>query len=387
MISIAGIAALALIEVVAVVRPPPSPGLAVRVLWDAPVGCSDAESFYAAVLSRAEHVHRAEPGEEAARLEVKLAHLGPKVHGELRLVTDDGKSDLRKVDGATCDEVTAALSLTAALALSASVRGPGPVAPGGTAASSGGVSSSGSPPGAASPPPPPVAPPAPAPPPPAPTLFPVLAPPPPPATPVTAPSPPAEAAPTPAPAAAVEPAVETPANSVASWFAVGLGPAAGEIEAPHLSLGGTAFLRVAEPDRGPLAPSAALGFVYLRNDLIGGGPDAVFRLTAATVTACPGWGWHGGLFSVEGCALGVGGRLAASDAGVTVGRSVSRSWWSAGAVLRARAPVGAGFTLQLDASASFPLVQRGFVTTTPEQSVGTSPSVASIFAVSLAHGL
>jgi len=159
------------------------------------------------------------------------------------------------------------------------------------------------------------------------------------------------------------------------------------VVAPHLSLGATAQLRVADPRQDRLSPSAALAFLYLRNDLLGGGGEAVFRLAAATMTACPGWGWRGGIASVELCALGVGGWLLASDAGVTVSRSVSRSWWSAGAVLRARAVVGAGFVLQLDASASVPLVKRRFVTTTPEQTVGTSPSVAPLLGLTLAHGL
>jgi len=156
--------------------------------------------------------------------------------------------------------------------------------------------------------------------------------------------------------------------------------------APHFSLGGAAFLRFEEPAEDKLVPSAALGFVYLRNDPFGGA-DAVFRLAAATLTACPGWGWRGRLATVEICALGIGGALSARDAGVTVGRSVTRSWWSAGADVRIRAPLGQGFSLQLDASASRPLVERRFVTTTPEQTVGTSPLVATVFGVSLTHGL
>jgi len=166
---------------------------------------------------------------------------------------------------------------------------------------------------------------------------------------------------------------------------VGLGPQAGEVVAPHLGLGGTAYLRFEAPGHDRLAPSATLGFLYLRNDLLGGA-DAVFRLSAATLTACPGLGWRG-RFAVELCALGVGGALSASDTGVNVGRPVTRSWWSAGAELRIRAPVGRGFSVQLDASASLPLVKRRFVTTTPEQTVGTSPSVATVCGVSVTHGL
>jgi hypothetical protein len=374
-ISIAGISAVAFLAVVRSAIPGAVP---VRVVWDAPSGCSDAESFFAAVASRAERIRRAEPGEEGARLEVKLTRLGPKVHGELRLGSDD--SELRKVDGATCDEVAEALSLTAALALSASARVPGGAAggPGLTGSST---------PAQAAPAPPPSAAPAP------------------PAAPTVAPSPPAASAPVapapasvPAPFQGPAPALASPGaapasrpapsrRSFASWLALGLGPAAGQVVAPHLSVGGTAQLRVAPPSQDHLASSAALAFLYLRNDLLGRGGEPVFRLAAATVTGCPGWGWRGSIASVELCATGLGGWLLASDTGVTVSRSVSRSWWSAGAVLRARAEVGAGFVLQLDASASVPLVKRRFVTTTPEQTVGTSPAVAPLLGLTLAHGL
>jgi len=392
-ISIAGISTVILLAAVRAAAPGGAP---VRVVWDAPAGCSDAESFFQAVASRAERVRRAEPGEEGTRLEVKLARLGTKVHGELRLATDDGRGDLRKVDGATCDEVAEALSLTAALALSVSARPAAPAPSGAPArplgpAPPGGQGAAGP---VSSPPLPVPASPAP-PPPPSGAAAPTAAPP---AVPPNAAAAPA----TPSPAAAAPPASLTsaaaagsgasaPGRSPAAWLAVGLGPAAGEVVAPRLSLGGTAHLRVESPGQDRLAPSAALGFLYLRNDLVGdlgGKPgDALFRLVAATVTACPGWGRRGSAVSVEVCATGVGGWLLASDAAVTVSRSVTRSWWSAGALLRARAPVGAGFVLQLDASASVPLVKRRFVTTTPEQTVGTSPSVALIFGLTVAHGL
>ena len=385
MISIAGISVVATLAAVHAAAPA---GLPVRVVWDAPAGCSDADSFFTAVASRAEHIHRAEPGEEGARLEVKLARLGPKVHGELRLITDDGRSDLRKVDGGTCDEVAEALSLTAALALSASARATASPPSSGPGTAAGTVSSTPQPAPAV----PPVAPPAPPPAPPAatPSPFPVLPPAPPPAPPLAAPPADATAPPEPppaAPSAPPGPGRSAPGRSLASWFAAGLGPAAGEVVSPYFSFGGMAYLRLEEPGVDHLGPSATLGGLYLRNDLLGRDDDAVFRLAAASLTVCPGWGWRGGLASIELCALGGGGWLEASDAGVTVSHSVTRSWWSAGAVLRARAPVGAGFVVQLDASASLALMHRKFVTTTPDRTVGTTPSVAPLFSLTVAHGL
>lgn len=400
MISVAGISALAIVAAVVAAVPPASPAeLPVRVVWNAPSGCSGADSFFAAIASRAERVRRADSGQDGARLEVKLARAGTKVHGELRLVTEDGRSDLRKVDGASCDEVAEALSLTAALALSAWARDiASPPAGGPGAAASGAVSGTPSsrPSGPAAPPPvPPTLPPRA----PAPATKPTLAPVGPPApasapapapTPSSAPVEPPQplGSPVPPPSQATPvPSKRGPGRSIASWLAAGLGPAAGRVVAPHLSFGGTAYVTVEDPGQGHLTPSATLGLFYLRNDLPGGGGDTLFRLAAAAVTVCPGWGWRGSLASVELCATGQGGWLLASDTGVTVSHSVSRSWWAAGAVLRARAPLGAGFLVQLDASASVPLVERRFVTTTPEETVGTSPRVAPIFSLTVAHRL
>ena len=376
MISIAGISAVAL---VAAVRSASPAGLPVRVMWNAPPGCSDADAFFAAITSRAERVRRAEVGQDGARLEVKLARLGSKVHGELRLVTEDGRSDLRRVDGATCDEVAEALSLTAALALGVSAHDLAPSAGGqgrATPAPSGAPSSP-SPPAAAValPPPPPV------------TVAPAPAPPPIPADPASGKAPASPGPVSPPSSAMPASPPRRLGRSIASLLAVGLGPAAGQVVTPHLSVGGTAYLGVEDPGPAHLTPSVALALLYLRNDLLGEGGPALFRLAAGSLTACPGWGWHGSLASVEPCASGVGGWLSASDAAVTVRRSVSRSWWSAGAVLRARARLGAGFFAQLDASVTVPLVERRFVTTTPEQTVGTSPRVAPMFSLTLGHRL
>lgn len=389
--SIAGVAALLILA-----APPigaPAAAAPVRVVWDAPQGCSDADAFYASLLARAEHARRAEPGEPAVRLDVKLTRVGPRVHGELRLA-EDGRTELRKVDGATCDEVAQALSLTAALAIGASPRGaPAAASPPPAAATSTSVPSPAPPSGPAavvpvvrSPvlaaPPAPEGPPTPA-----------VEPSPPErsATPPTAPSPPA-AAPEPAePPAPPEPP-SAASSEPARWrrelgIELGLGPVAGEVVSPRFSLGGTASLGLVDTRPEGVQPSATLAFVYLRTDLTGSSAPAVFRMTAATLTACPGWGLRGGFASVELCGLAMGGWLAAWDEGVTVRESVGRTWWSAGAALRGRAALGRGLSVQLEVSGSVPLVERRFVTTTPDETVGRSPIVAGVFGVSLVDRL
>jgi hypothetical protein len=366
-------AAIPLVMALAVSRPAAvPPALPVRVIWDSPAGCADADTFYSSLLARAERVRRAEPNEDSARVEVRLIRVGAKVSGELRLVDDQGKSDVRKVDGASCEEVAEALSLTAALALGSAVRWsvqPAPPAapptagvgaPGAGATSEPPVAPS---PGTSSPPPASVQPPLP--PPHGPDAS--RSPAPPPTSPLTI-----EESPRP--------------TSGGPGLEVGAGPAIAAVVSLHLSLGAAVFARVAAPTREGIEPSASLALVYLRSDLLGTTDAATFELAAATLTVCPGWGWQGALV-IELCGLGMGGWLTASDDAVTVGRSVGRSWWSVGAVVRARIPVARGFLLQLDAAATIPLVERRFETTTPEETVGDSPAVAGMLGLAVVHGL
>ena len=101
----------------------------VRVEFDAPTGCSDAEAFFAGVLARARHVHRARPGETAVRLTVRVTRVGGRVRGELRVNEAGGEAETRRVDGATCAEVVQVLSLTAALAIDPTANLLGPAVP------------------------------------------------------------------------------------------------------------------------------------------------------------------------------------------------------------------------------------------------------------------
>ncbi|HEY7371627.1 MAG TPA: hypothetical protein VIF57_05560, partial [Polyangia bacterium] len=93
-------------------------GVAIRVEFDAPAGCSSADTFYGGLLARMNRARRAVPGEDAIRLAVRLTRVGSRVRGELRLMGGGrGEGDTRRVEGETCDAVVEVLSLTAALAL------------------------------------------------------------------------------------------------------------------------------------------------------------------------------------------------------------------------------------------------------------------------------
>lgn len=367
-------------------------GAAVRIQWNAPAGCSDAEAFFSGIQSRAERVRRAQAGEPALRLDVRVDRTsGSKVHGELRMADDRGRFELRKVDGGTCDEVVDALSLTVALALGASPTGA--PSPAGSASPTSGPARA--PEGAPTSPSPPSSPAAP------PARSPAVAAPAP-ARDEAAPPPseaargapaavvPAEQGPTPEPPADARVDGSSTSNPLSSpssiGLSLGLGPAAGAVTTPTFDLGGTALLRLGP--RGDDSPRWSLGLsaTHLRNDWPAASPEVAISWTALALTACPGWG-IGGPVVVEICGTTAVGRLRANDRAVSVSTPSGRWWWSAGPMLRARVTLGWGFMVLVDAAAHVPLLRRTFVTSTPEERVAQTPAVAGVTEVLLAHPL
>jgi hypothetical protein len=350
----ASIALYALLTVAKASAATPPDAIPIRVELDAPAGCSSVDAFYAGVVARSERIRRAAAGEEAVRLGVRVTRAGGKVHGELRVL--DGRPDLetRRVEGVRCDEVVEVLSLTAALALDPTARlGP-----------SNGSSSSTTGSGATSAPPP--APPA--------------APPSPPPAPPPAPSPP-ESAP---PAATVRRSAQPPledrgpprTEADAIHFALGLQAIGARVLSPTVSFGGALSLRVARhrPDGAPR--SVELAAVYLTNDPWSPDDEVVARWAAAAATVCPGLGLAGSRVAVDLCAQAVGGWLRVKDRVVSNPQSAGRFWGSLGAMARLGIPIGGGFSLEAELTLGIPLVERRFITTTPEETVGTTPPVA-----------
>jgi len=380
----------------------------VRVEFDAPTGCSDAEAFFAGVLSRTRHVHRARPGETAVRLTVRVTRAGGRVHGELRVNEAGGGAETRRVDGATCAEVVQVLSLTAALAIDPTANLLAPAAPEKPPTAPVPVRAL---PSAAATPAPGRAAPAPA---AAPVAAPVSPPPPPPSSPPAAPSPaptaqlaaPPAAAPRerlPAAAPASEPppptvvlAPEPPANVPAepwreppraSGPRVGASMVAARVLTSSLGLGASLWGRLGITTRGGLTPSVTFAALYLPGDFFESGDNLGIGWMALAATGCPGWA-TGGRVRVEPCARFTAGVLSATDHSVSNPRSVDRWWGSAGALIRLMAPVGGGLMLDLDAGVDFPFVTRRFITTTmTNQPVGATTSVSPTLSVGLSHSL
>jgi hypothetical protein len=134
------------------------------------------------------------------------------------------------------------------------------------------------------------------------------------------------------------------------------------------------------------APSLGIALMHLRNDLVATPDEVVAHWTGAAVAVCPGWGF-GRRVVIEPCAVGMGGWLAANDSAVTNPRAAGRTWWSAGAILRAAVPLGAGFALRLEAGVGVPLANRTFVITTPDRTVAETTTLSPLAGVGIGYGL
>jgi hypothetical protein len=83
----------------------------------------------------------------------------------------------------------------------------------------------------------------------------------------------------------------------------------------------------------------------------------------------------------------MGGWLSATGRGITMPNSAGRTWWSVGALARADLRLGGRFLLELEGGATIPLAKRTFVFTTPEGTVGETPTVAPVVTLGLLRSL
>ncbi|WP_437670393.1 hypothetical protein [Sorangium sp. So ce131] len=301
----------------------------VRIDLDAPADCATADQLYAAISARNERVRLANADEPSMNVQVRLTRTPRKVHGELRVIHDRGSTDTRTVEGASCGIVLQALSLTAALSLDQVAEEAAPA-----------------------PPPPPTTPPAP---------------------PPVPPPPPRDQAP-------AAPAPEAPPFR----FELGAQALVAQVVSPYVSLGGAVVARMTQRSNSALSPSFGIALVHARNDLVGAGRASV-QWTAAALTGCP-LRWHvAGPVDVQPCVFAAGGWLTASGRGITDPQSASRSWWSAGALARADWALATDTSLELEAGVSVPLVRRRFIITSPEETVGETPTVSPLAGLGLVY--
>ncbi len=337
---------------------------------------------------------------------VRLMRVGARVHGELSVTAAGGDRSARRVDGESCTEVVGVLSLTVALSLDPAagyranpvVSGP-PLSGAPTAAlppsalPSPPASPGSAPPASTSPSPttqvasPPVASPSPA---------------------VSAARPPAQPVPSPtgsvaepsAPPAGSPPSTESaiataqvetprpPDDQPPRATRVNLGARAlvAHVVSPYVSLGGALSLVVTSRRSEEVPPALGIALLHAPNDFLVPSPDVVVRWTALALTACPPLGFAGRV-QIQPCVLGMGGWLTATERAVANPLSVGRAWWSAGAVLRTTIPVGGGFSIDLDVGATVPVVKRRFIVTSPDSTVGETPSISAVAGIGVSRSL
>jgi hypothetical protein len=144
---------------------------------------------------------------------------------------------------------------------------------------------------------------------------------------------------------------------------------------PQLDMGGALFARFTLRTGEPLSPSFGISVLYTADDVLQSGSDVSVHLAALALSACP-FLWRMGSLSLQPCGIGIGGRLHATDRVVLFPETVDRSWWSAGGLARLSWGIGGTAAIQLEAGATFPLLERRFVTVAPEQEVAATPTIA-----------
>jgi hypothetical protein len=168
-------------------------------------------------------------------------------------------------------------------------------------------------------------------------------------------------------------------------FELGLQAIAADVIASSFSFGGGIATRFQRHTGDGRSGALGLTFFYVQNDLVQSADDLATKWMAVSATGCP-WGLGRTLW-VQPCAQAIGGWLSATGRGLTNPSSAGRTWWSAGALLRLGVEVGSGFSVELEASASVPIIGHKFITTTPDRTVGQTPTIAPMVALGLSRSL
>ncbi len=348
-----------------------------EIAFDAPEGCSGAEVFFGSLRSRTNRVRRASGTEPRTTLQVRLTRQPGRVLGELRIVDDRGGTDSRKVQGAGCEEVVQALSLTAALALDPAallttppaepVAGSGGPAGAATAAAASTSATAGATAAGTGTP----------------------------GTPSASPAATPDATRAEAAVKRTEPEKAEPdeaerqeevAPRPVPALELGLGPVALALLSESWGAGGAIVARKTLGGEGILRPTLGLAALYVRND-VGWSPDAALAsLAALGATACPAR-FTASILTIEPCALVLGGWLSVTGRQLTYTSTADRFWLSAGATLRIAAFLGAGLSLALEGGASLVLLERRFYVTVPGNVVAETPTFSPVVGLGLTYGL
>jgi hypothetical protein len=275
---------------------------AVRLAYAAPASCPAAAEIEAALHARTPRFRAAGPGEPARELALTILPTDDGFEGAVAL-REAGRAAERRLRGATCAEVAAAVVLVAAITIDPSVALGAP------------------------PPPPPPAPP-----------------PPPPPAPSPAPSPPPPAP----PAVALAVGVQAAAQS-------GIAPSASGVGRAFVEL----LLRPAAD--GPLRPTVRLAAVRaLAQETETAAGTAELSMSGGRLDVCPLRLPLVGPLELRPCAaLDVAAHLGAGTRTVKAA-SETRAWIAPGALARASLRVVGPLVVEAEGGATFPLLRYRF---------------------------
>jgi hypothetical protein len=305
----------------------------VRIEFEAPSGCSSVDAFFEGVHGRTDRVRWALEGESAVQIRIKLFRAGTKIKGELRLSDQEGEKETRKVDGATCDEVVEALSLTVTLALDpnallASRKSTEPAAS--DANNNGGIRA----------------------------------------------APPASVPSTVGDKIGDQPKTSSQVSASLSGIRSELGAqlVAASVVSRSVSFGGALSFKLIVPSSAIGQWSAGATLLHVQNDLLKSASWAVFSLTALALDVCP-LRYGSKRADAELCGVATGGWLHGSGV-VDHPDSVGRSWWSLGLRAATSMQLVGALRLGLRVGAEAPIFRREFFISEPAQQVGHTPYVA-----------
>jgi hypothetical protein len=131
-------------------------------------------------------------------------------------------------------------------------------------------------------------------------------------------------------------------------------------------------------------PTLGLSLAYVRNDVVQSPQHAGVGLAVVGATGCP-LRWSPSIFTVQPCALVLGGWLSASGIGLNRVDTANRSWLSAGLTIRTAAVLGRGLSIELEGGINVPVLKRRFFATAPDNVVAETPGISPIVGLALTY--
>jgi hypothetical protein len=310
-------AALVLAAVIAWSRVAAAEPESVRIDYAAPAGCPDPAAFVRSLRERTTHFRQAAQDEQARQFFVRVTGAASSYSGRLEILSPDGSTSVRSVDGTICEEVSEALALMTALAIDPDALTSGPNADSKT-----------------------------------------------PVEPTAEPAAKSELPRSPASvvvvAARVLPKAQ-PASPPWRWSAGVLGHMTFHVS-PTLGYGGDLFVDAEAPASSALGPAARLGlFLNECNVQLPSGVGARFQWAAMSVEGCPvrlGLGaLRGSLHPCLAFRLGV---LAGEGRSMSQPKQTVSAWSDVGPLLRLRLAVTTELILEAQAALMLPLHRPTF---------------------------